>query len=244
MQILPSNSPGLGFLSLIEGLLAGNICFIKLSASDDLSSLLLAQALFNQDSTGTIRARTFLSRFSSARKDCLQALLSRADGVAAWGSAQAVAGVRSLTPLHTRWIEWGPRISLILADPNLPKDQMDKIAQEICLGEQQACSSPQIVYCLQTSDPDSDVERAGLSPVLRGFAAKLAEAMDRIRPRPGRRSRHQSQSAPKSGWSRSWFAKKPHWVLRNCSKPMIEAGAFWLIGVPSFALHPCFGQYG
>ncbi|NDD31788.1 MAG: hypothetical protein EB084_26370, partial [Proteobacteria bacterium] len=90
-----------------------------------------------------------------------------------------MAGARQLVPAHARLIEWGHRISFAyIAGSRLHDDALlEPLASDICLYDQQACSSPQCVY-LETAEP----------AVLEGFAERLAAVLDRVsRTRPGAR---------------------------------------------------------
>ena len=172
MHVAPTNAVNVAFLSVIEGLLAGNVGFVKTGGDDSDYPLLCLKALVECEPD--LAPFVYAARISSRLQDLLKALMAQADGVAVWGGEEAVAAVRALAPAHARVIEWGPKISFayFAAESLVASDVVfDRLARECCLMEQQACSSPQVVYA-ETADPAE----------LARFAQKLASAMGRVSP--------------------------------------------------------------
>ncbi|WP_043262675.1 acyl-CoA reductase [Streptomyces sp. CT34] len=169
-HITAANDPLVGVFSAIEGLLAGNLNVIKTSGTDSLFTHLILQALGEQDPDGTIAARLIVLRFSSARTDWLHLLCAPADAVAVWGGEEAVNGVRAHVPAGCRLVTWGHRISFayLTADTWADQEVLDGVADSVCRLDQQACSSPQVVY-LDTDDRTQ----------LAAFAQRLGTALDR-----------------------------------------------------------------
>ena len=147
-HIAPSNAPLIGFMSMIEGLILGNFCFLKTSRSDQGLSLSLLESLIQCDSTNTLKDFIIAAPLSSSNKAILSQVIQHSDGVAIWGSDSAVQGVKELTPRSTKIIEWGHKVSLAyVAKECLYDDKsLEALARECCLLEQQACSSPQCIY--------------------------------------------------------------------------------------------------
>ncbi|RLU81776.1 hypothetical protein CTZ27_31725 [Streptomyces griseocarneus] len=169
-HITASNDPIVGVFSAVEGLLAGNVNVIKTSGGDSLFTHLILEALGEQDPDGTIASRLIVLRFSSARTDRLRLMCAPADAVAVWGGEEAVNGVSEHVPAGSRLITWGHRISFayLTADAWADEDVLDGVADSICRLDQQACSSPQVVY-LDTGDRSE----------LAAFAERLGSALDR-----------------------------------------------------------------
>ncbi|WP_269854670.1 acyl-CoA reductase [Streptomyces sp. RPT161] len=170
VHIAPGNSAGVAPLSVIEGLLAGNVNVLKTSSGDtELAQLLLAE-LAAADPTGAIEARLIALRFPSSRQEWLRDICAPADAVAVWGGEAAVEGVAAHVPAGCRLVEWGHKISFgyltrdVWADPRT----LAELAADVCRFEQQACSSPQVVY-LDTDDT------AEVFDFARRFAAVLRE---------------------------------------------------------------------
>lgn len=173
VHVTPTNVFTVGALSLVEGLLCGNVNFVKTSASDSLFPQHFARALVERDPSGAIAAHCFVARIASARREQLASVFAHADGVAAWGGEEAIKGVRAMAPASARVIEWGHKISFAyvangrLDDPEV----LGSLAGEVCALEQQACASPQVVY-VETDD----------RRVLEAFAQRLAEVLARLSP--------------------------------------------------------------
>ncbi|MFF7634645.1 acyl-CoA reductase [Kitasatospora sp. NPDC008050] len=172
VHVTPGNAPAAGALSVIEGLLAGNINAAKTSGDSRFTQLLLAQ-LAALDPSGAIARRVIVLAFPSSRTDWLTRLCAPADAVAAWGGEEALAGVAELVPAGCRLVDWGPKLSFAYlteerwAEPGTLRG----IAADICRLDQQACSSPQLVY-LDTED------QAQVFAFAERFAAVLAQAVD------------------------------------------------------------------
>ncbi len=154
VHISPSNSINVPFLSLIEGLLSGNCNFLKLphDRGDFIISCLLA--LIEFDSSHRLAPALYAGYLSISQNDLLKKVLHQADGVAVWGNEEAVEAIRNITPLHTQLIAWGPKISFAyFSQEKISKlKSLEKLAQDICIYDQQSCSSPQVVY-LETANP-------------------------------------------------------------------------------------------
>jgi phenylacetate-coenzyme A ligase PaaK-like adenylate-forming protein/acyl-CoA reductase-like NAD-dependent aldehyde dehydrogenase len=171
VHVAPSNAPAAAPLSVVEGLLAGNVNVLKTSGSESLFPQLFLEGLLACDPTGTLRRFVVAARIPSRRKDLLAKLFAAADGVVAWGGEEAMREIRRLAPPSARVVEWGHRISFIYAARGAWDDAafLESAAVETCRFEQQACSSPQCLY-LDTGDW-AEVER---------FAERFAKVLDRV----------------------------------------------------------------
>ncbi|MFD9335040.1 aldehyde dehydrogenase family protein [Streptomyces sp. NPDC060028] len=154
-HIAPGNGAAVAPLSLVEGLLAGNVNVLKTSSDDTLLAQHLLAELAAFDATGAIAERVVVLRFPSSRQEWLRLMCAPADAVAVWGGEAAVEGVAAHVPAGCRLVEWGHKISFAY----LTRDAWDDprtlaaLAADVCLYEQQACSSPQVVY-LDTEDTE------------------------------------------------------------------------------------------
>lgn len=173
VHVAPGNVPTVAPLSVLEGLLAGNINLLKTSTKEGAFPLQLLRALVDEDPTGSLKPFVYGFRFSSKRQDLLGALFRQADGIAAWGGESAMAGVRALAPPDVRVIDWGHRISFAYLTRQAAEDPavLERVARDTCAIEQQACSSPQCLFL----DSDSPEEVLAL-------ARRLAQALERISP--------------------------------------------------------------
>ncbi|MFB9593509.1 acyl-CoA reductase [Streptomyces racemochromogenes] len=152
-HIAPGNAATVAPLSIVEGLLAGNVNVLKTSSSDSLFTQHLMAELAALDPGGTLAARVVVLRFPSSRQEWLRLMCAPADAVAVWGGEGAVEGVAAHVPAGCRLVEWGHRISFAYLTAGAWSDAatLDALADDVCLHEQQACSSPQVVY-LDTED--------------------------------------------------------------------------------------------
>ncbi|MFD8410267.1 acyl-CoA reductase [Streptomyces sp. NPDC059650] len=152
-HIAPGNAATVAPLSIVEGLLAGNVNVLKTSSADSLFPQALMAELAALDPSGALAARIVVLRFGSSRQEWLRLMCAPADAVAVWGGEAAVAGVAAHVPAGCRLVEWGHRISFayLTGDAWSDGDTLDALAGDVCRHEQQACSSPQVVY-LDTGD--------------------------------------------------------------------------------------------
>ncbi|MEY2232657.1 MULTISPECIES: acyl-CoA reductase [Streptomyces] len=154
-HIAPGNAATVAPLSIVEGLLAGNVNVLKTSSDDTLLTQHLMAELAALDPSGALAARIVVLRFPSSRQEWLRLMCAPADAVAVWGGEAAVEGVAAHVPAGCRLVEWGHRISFayLTADAWSDAGTLDALADDVCLYEQEACSSPQVVY-LDTEDED------------------------------------------------------------------------------------------
>ncbi|MFT6604616.1 MAG: hypothetical protein ACJARO_002139, partial [Bacteriovoracaceae bacterium] len=102
VHITPSNSEGLSFLAVIEGLLSLNNNLVKISSRDNNFTALALEALISCDNSGKISKKIGILRISSKEKENLIKLLRVADGVSVWGGESAVKEIQSIAPLGAR----------------------------------------------------------------------------------------------------------------------------------------------
>ncbi|MDX7987328.1 long-chain-fatty-acyl-CoA reductase [Xenorhabdus sp. 12] len=183
VHITPSNAELLPFMAVIESLLVGNINWLRPSSSDNGFSAQLLEAFLAHDISGNLADRVAVLALPVTQ---LAELMSQADAVSAWGSNAALESIRAQLPSGCRWIDWGHRISFGWLNPNTIDDaQLDALADDVCLYDQQACSSPQ---CLLVDSEDPEVlqhigqrmaaalqRRAGLHPALKPDVQEAAE---------------------------------------------------------------------
>jgi phenylacetate-coenzyme A ligase PaaK-like adenylate-forming protein len=153
LHVVPSNSPTVAPLSVLEGLMAGNVNILKNTARNGDFPLLLLKALADADLTGTIASMLFGLTVSSQETVVMNALYEAADGVAVWGGDDTVSAVRSAVGAQVKVIEWGHKISFSCFSRSglHDKQAMQAVAHDVCVIEQQACSSPQCIL-VETED--------------------------------------------------------------------------------------------
>ncbi|WP_329791526.1 acyl-CoA reductase [Lentzea sp. DG1S-22] len=153
-HVTAGNAPAAGVLSAVEGLLSGNLNVIKVASDDSGFTAEVLAELASHDETGQIAARLVVLHFPSSRTDWMSRVLGAADAVAVWGGEEAITGVTRLVRPGTRVVDWGPKLSFayLTGDWLFDPGTLHALAEDVCRLEQQACSSPQVVY-LDTEDP-------------------------------------------------------------------------------------------
>ncbi|MGF6488545.1 aldehyde dehydrogenase family protein [Pseudomonas frederiksbergensis] len=166
VHITPGNAPLLAFCAILESLLAGNINWLRPSASDQGLTAQLLAALVQCDSSGRLAEFVAVLPVDTSR---IAQLCATADGVSAWGGVAALKAIRQQIPAGCRWIDWGHKISFAYLSPEAAEPAaLDALADEVCRLDQQACSSPQWVL-VDSNDP----------AVLHDIGERLAEAFKR-----------------------------------------------------------------
>ncbi|WP_339452564.1 acyl-CoA reductase [Pseudomonas sp. EA_5y_Pfl2_R50] len=174
VHVTPANAALLGFCSILESLLAGNINWLRPSSSDHGLSARLLHALVQCDPSDQLRHHVAVLAVATTQID---RLCKPANGVVAWGSNAALHAIRQHLPAGCRWIDWGHRISFVYLTPSaITPAALDAVVDEVCRFDQQACSSPQWLL-IDSDDPvqlketgaalaDAFARRAGRWPAL------------------------------------------------------------------------------
>jgi hypothetical protein len=140
-------------LSMTCGLLGGNAALVRIpSGLVDLTRILM-EKLAQSDPEGRLTRRIFMAAFDHGRRDLQEALAKTVDGAMIWGGEEAVLQIRSLPfPHWARIVVFGPRISVAAMDAGAwtsPQEQKSwclRIARDVWQFDQQACSSPQVLF--------------------------------------------------------------------------------------------------
>jgi Acyl-CoA reductase (LuxC) len=140
-------------LSMTCALLGGNAALVRIpSGLLDLTRLAM-ERLVQSDPGERLTRRIFMAAFEHGRKDLQEAMAQVVDGAMIWGGEEAVLEVRALPfPHWARIATFGPRISVAAMDrgawgnPDEQKAWCLRIARDVWQFDQQACSSPQVLY--------------------------------------------------------------------------------------------------
>ena len=156
-HITAGNMDVLPFVSLVEGLLCGNINIIKLPKEEQGITVSLIEELVKIEPA----LGEYIYAFNYSSKDifAMERLAEVANAIVVWGGADAVRAVRVLAQPNTKIIEWGHKISFayvtmagLYPQPGvINRDALAKLAQNICLTSQLFCSSCQGIF-LDTDD--------------------------------------------------------------------------------------------
>ena len=174
VHVTPNNSPLLGVLGVIEGLLSGNVNVLKLARRDSAFAARFYQEVCALDTTNTFKDYIYIGKVSSTDKEYLKDFLSIADVISAWGNEESIKSLKEIAPSKARMVEWGHKISFAYISKITSSDEkmLEKLAFEICNNEQMACSSPQCVFL-----EDASFEE------LKRFSNNLAKALNVISPK-------------------------------------------------------------
>lgn len=170
-------------LSMTCALLGGNASLVRVpSGLDELTRLIMGK-LEQSDSAGVLTERVRMLVFDHTRKDLQEAMARSVDGAMIWGGEEAVLNVRGLSfPHWARLAIFGPRISIAAMDADSWSDTEGqeswcrRIARDVWQFDQQACSSPQVLF-LEKKDGHSPQE----------FVQSLKKAFEsenQLHPRP------------------------------------------------------------
>lgn len=206
-------------LSMTCALLGGNAALVRIPSDlVDLTERLM-EKLAESDPEELLTRRIFMAAFDHNRKDLHEAMAKSVDGAMIWGGEEAVLQVRSLPfPHWARIAVFGPRISVAAMDadawgsPDAQQAWCTRIARDVWQFDQQACSSPQVLF----------LERANSQPMDRflDVLRQAFEAEDKVHPR--RKIAPSLTSAicqGRASWlladttNRAVFSKEPDWTL-------------------------------
>ena len=140
-------------LSMTCALLGGNAALVRIPGGlVDLTRCLM-EKLVASDSGEVLTRRIFMAAFEHSRQDLHEAMARAVDGAMIWGGQEAVLQIRALPfPHWARVAVFGPRISVAAMDAGAwgnPAEQESwcrRIARDVWQFDQQACSSPQVLF--------------------------------------------------------------------------------------------------
>jgi len=149
-HITAGNAGGLPFISLLDGLLTGNINIVKLPKEEGGITVSLLEELFAVEPS--LREYVYVFDYSSKDVHAMKKLADAANAVVVWGGDEAVSAVRKLAAPNTKIIEWGHKISFAyVTKAGAVRAALEKLALHIALTDQLFCSSCQGVF-LDTGD--------------------------------------------------------------------------------------------
>ena len=151
---LAGNVPLLGALSWSISALVGNANLLRLSSrQEDPIGPLLSVLKTVSEVGAKIADETGIVRFDREDTEAHAAMSEKADIRIAWGGKEAIEAVRNLS---SSWdcedLILGPRTSIAVIEPRSCSTQsIQRLASDITMFDQQACSSPQLVF-VQTDE--------------------------------------------------------------------------------------------
>ncbi|NLI80001.1 MAG: AMP-binding protein [Candidatus Riflebacteria bacterium] len=164
--------------SLVAGIITGNANLLKMSRADPLFPVLFLESLRECDPDGLVWPNQAAYLWRGGDRAVEAPLLGADLTVVFWGGREALAAVRGLVGPATRLIENGPRYSFAVAETAFLAEALDArllrgLALDLCRWDQQACSSPQILYLVGPGRATADQLMDRLVPVLDELARTL-----------------------------------------------------------------------
>jgi hypothetical protein len=206
-------------LSLTCGLLGGNAALVRIPSGLVEVTRRLIDRLAACDTNRLVAGRISMLVFDHGRRDLQEAMAQAVDGAMIWGGKEAVLNVRGLPfPHWAKLAVFGPRISVAAMDAGAWSNEGEqdawcqRIARDVWQFDQQACSSPQVLFLER---------RAGRST--NGFMSALERAF-----RTENRQHPRQTASPtltsmicqaRASWlvsdvaHRAVFPKSPDWTL-------------------------------
>jgi hypothetical protein len=140
-------------LSMTCALLGGNAALVRVPGGLVDMTRRVIEKLVESDPGELLTRRIFMAAFKHDRQDLQQAMAQAVDGAMIWGGEDAVLQTRALPfPHWTRVAVFGPRISVAAMDagawgnPDKQVTWCQRIARDVWQFDQQACSSPQVLF--------------------------------------------------------------------------------------------------
>jgi hypothetical protein len=214
-------------LSMSCAMLAGNSCLVRVPRDLLEATQQLVNKLREVDQDGTLVERLGLIAFDHSRLDLHEAMARVVDGAMIWGGGEAVSRVRSLPfPHWARVMVFGPRLSVAVMDAQTWSSRAKRsswckrIVRDVWQFEQQACSSPQVLF-LEGSARDD----------ISGFMNELRQSFEEENQLHPRRVIHPALTSAVCLARASWlldniahkalFPESPAWTILLGSGPDI-----------------------
>jgi hypothetical protein len=221
-------------LSMTCALLGGNAALVRIpSGLVDLTRCLMGK-LVQSDPGEILTRRIFMAAFEHGRQDLHEAMAKAVDGAMIWGGEEAVLQIRALPfPHWAKLAVFGPRISVAAMDagawsnPDERESWCLRIARDVWQFDQQACSSPQVLF-LEEGNGQSTAE---FLPFLR----RAFETENKAHPR---------QTIP-AGLTSAICQARASWLLKDMAhQAVFPKGPDWtlLLGSGSDLPQPVQGK--
>ncbi|MDA1017682.1 MAG: hypothetical protein O3A00_24890, partial [Planctomycetota bacterium] len=174
-QVLAGNVFLNGIIGVAQCLLTRNAALLKTSSRDCGLTALFVKSLFECDASGVLQQAIAVCSWPGEADDFNQILREESDAIVVWGGAAAVAAY-SADRCRGKVIHHGPRLGIGVVLDGIKQDVvLSHLAWDVALWEQQACSSPRIVF-VEDRDASLDFPRR----IAAGLDLALAKVSDRL----------------------------------------------------------------
>lgn len=171
-QVLAGNVFLNGIVGLAQCLLTRNAALLKVSSRDTGLTTLFVESLREADTDGLLSSAIAVCSWSSSQDEFNQVLREEADGIVVWGGASAIGGYPA-DRCRGGVIHYGPRLGIGFVLSGVALDEtLPQLAWDVALWEQQACSSPRILFVEDTDDLPRRIA-GGLSDALANINSML-----------------------------------------------------------------------
>ncbi len=144
-HIAAGNMDGLPALSVLEGLLTGNINILKLPQADNGLTIEIFRKLIEIEPS--IAPYIYVFDTPSSDITAMKKMADISDGIAVWGGEAAVSAVRALAPSGVKLIEWGHKLGFAyISGYENKSEELTALAKHIIGTRQLLCSSCQTIY--------------------------------------------------------------------------------------------------
>lgn len=161
--------------SLVDGIITRNVNYFKMSSSDRHFPVLFAASMKECDREGVVCQRLSFLAWQGGEAAVENIFKSSMDRIIFWGGPDGLAVWKKDLGPETILVQHGPKIGFgVVSKAGLEQENIesvtDKIAFDVSIWEQKACSSPQIIFIEETT-PRELRER---------FLTALGESMKKI----------------------------------------------------------------
>lgn len=148
--------------SLVSGIITKNVNILKMSRVDTVFPILFLESIREHDPAGVIWPNQVALLWKGGDEEIEQPIFNAPLTIVFWGGLEALQSLKSRIGIETNLIENGPRLSFAVVEgrrikANTVEDMAQRLALDIARWDQQACSSPHVIYVI-----DKDVKSAHL----------------------------------------------------------------------------------
>jgi len=138
--------------SIIMAFITKNASLVKLSSRDKFFPTFFKKSLELVDKEGIVSSCLELIEADHDSKDLIKCC-EYSDAILFWGGKQAEEHFRRITPDSVKLISNGPRYSIAFIEEDaMTEKDYEGLARDTIMWEQQACSSPQILYIIGNTE--------------------------------------------------------------------------------------------
>lgn len=137
--------------SLVMGFLTKNISYLKLSSRNNFFPFFFAKSLIDFDKGKILSDKFSMLIWKGGDEEIESVFKSQVPVIIAWGGEEMLQSYRKDLGLGTKLLDYGPKISFqVVTQKGVEKIGLAKagkrIAQDLIMWDQQACSSPQNLF--------------------------------------------------------------------------------------------------